>query len=600
MTPRWRELVRLAVPEWPRLVGASLLAATTIAASLALMGSSAWLITTAAFHPSIAVLQVAIVGVRAFGLSRGAARYADRLLTHDVTLRLLVRLRLEVFQRLARPPIGPRQAVATGDALSRVMGDLDTLEHAYTRIGGPVAAALVAGAGLTAVMALIHPPAALVLVLGLTLGGLVAPGLIWKQSRWWHQVVFRQRAYLQVLAVDGLQGAADLLAFGADARFARTVAEATDTLARHERRLARLATAGPAATALATDLTTIGVAATGAAAVAAGTLAPVPFAVLVLLAAASGEIIALLPAAWQALSSTEAAAARVWPADDVPAGPVRIDPNPAGTRLAPPQSAPHDATPDAASGGLRVRGLTFTYPGAPTPSLSDVSLDLPHGRLVAVVGDSGAGKSTLAQVLLRFWPVASDAIWLEGRPLADWPEGALRRQVSWMGQRAHILTGTLHENLTLSAPDATVDAVWAALDAVGLGEAVRRWPRGLDTWIGELGTTLSGGERQRLALARVLLADSAVVLLDEPTSQVDADTERVMLMTMRELARTRAVLLITHRLAMLDVADEVVVLEGGRVVERGELAVLSARPGGALRARLAREQGEDAPLTPER
>jgi ABC-type multidrug transport system fused ATPase/permease subunit len=142
--------------------------------------------------------------------------------------------------------------------------------------------------------------------------------------------------------------------------------------------------------------------------------------------------------------------------------------------------------------------------------------------------------------------------------------------------------------------------VWAALDAVGLSDTVRRWPGGVDTWIGELGTTLSGGERQRLALARVLLADSPVVLLDEPTSQVDAGTERVMLATMRELARTRAVLLITHRLAMLGGADDVVVLEEGRVVERGDVATLSARPGGALRARLMREQGAAAPLTPER
>ena len=359
-----------------------------------------------------------------------------------------------------------------------------------------------------------------------------------------------------------------------------TVQSLGNALAATERRLARLTTAGPAAAAWATDVTTIAVAALGAEAVLAGELAPVRYAVVVLLAAASGEIVALMPGAWQALSTTEAAATRVLSSES--------------ERDAVDAPVASSATADTARRDVRLVAtqLSFTYPTGTHPALHSVDLDLSPGRLVAVVGDSGSGKSTLIDLLLRFWPVPEGMIKLNGRDLNACPEDDLRHCIAWMGQRAHILTGTIRENVALARPDADDSDVWLALTGAGLDDYVRRLPEGLGSWIGELGATLSGGERQRLALARVLLAGRPIVLLDEPTSQVDGETEAHLLRTFARLAERRAVLLVTHRLAPLDIADEILVLCDGRVVERGRFDALATREGGHFRARLLRERGE--------
>jgi len=569
--------LRVGAGEWRRATSAALLAGTTVATSLTLMGASAWLITMASFHPSIAVLQVSIVGVRACGLARGLSRYLERLLTHDVTLRLVTALRLDVFARLTTPPIGPRLRASSGDALARLTADLDTLEHTYARILGPAVTAVLVGLASILVTARLHGPAAPVVAAGFLGGGLLLPGAAWWRARGLHRALVAERAHLHRLLVDGVQGAPDLIALGADRRMAAEIAGVAGTVARTERGLAWIGAAGAVAPALAIDLATLAVAAMGAAAVATGTLAPVPYAVLVLLTATSGEAIALLPAAWQALASTAAAADRIWPEEPVPALP---------------SPAQHQAAPSGGSQGLCLRQVGFTYPGALRPSIDGLDLDVGPGRLVAVVGDSGAGKSTLLQVVLGFWPGFRGDVWLDGRPLADWPEPARGSHLVWLAQRPQLVTGTVREIVRLGAPAASDAEIWVALDRVALSETVRAWPQGLDTWIGELGTTLSGGERQRLALARLVVANRPVLLLDEPTSQVDPPTARRLMKTLRELARTKAVLVVTHRLSELAAADEIVVLVDGQVVERGTFDGLMANAAGHFRARVLRERGE--------
>jgi ABC-type multidrug transport system fused ATPase/permease subunit len=234
---------------------------------------------------------------------------------------------------------------------------------------------------------------------------------------------------------------------------------------------------------------------------------------------------------------------------------------------------------------LEVRDLRFAYPGEPRRALDGVSFHLEPGRRVAIVGPSGSGKSTLVHLLLRFWDVSPGSLLLDGEDARARPSDRVRAAIAFAAQRAHLFTGTLRENLVLAAPGASESQLRAALAAARLGDLVARLPEGLETWIGEQGLQLSGGERQRLALARALLKPAPFLLLDEPTAHLDALTEREV---MREIVRAgegRATLLVTHRLAGLEAFDEVLVLERGRVSERGRATELSGTAGTFARLR---------------
>jgi ATP-binding cassette subfamily C protein CydCD len=227
------------------------------------------------------------------------------------------------------------------------------------------------------------------------------------------------------------------------------------------------------------------------------------------------------------------------------------------------------------------------------PALDGVSLRLEAGRRVAIVGPSGSGKSTLAQLILGFWPAPSGAIRLEGHDLSAWPADAARARVAYAAQRAHVFTGTLRESLLLGRRDAGDEELLATLRAVRLEPLLARLPRGLDGWVGEEGLQLSGGERQRLALARALLRPAPLLLLDEPTAHLDALTEREVMAEILRAGEGRATLMVTHRLVALEAFDEVLVLDRGRVAERGPAAELLAR-GGHLKGLLRLQRSVEA------
>ncbi|MGE3189592.1 MAG: thiol reductant ABC exporter subunit CydC [Vicinamibacterales bacterium] len=578
-----RGLARLAKPLAARLAAGALLMAVTVAASVALMGTSAWLIASAARRPPIAALQVAIVGVRFFGIGRGIARYVERLVSHDATLRLLARLRIHAFLALA--PLVPAawRRHASGDLLARLVADVDTVDHASVGVAGPLASAGLVTMLAAGIIGRIDGGAALVTVSGLVLAGLVVPLAAWRLGARAEAARVTLRAEVHARLVDGVQGAADLLAFGAGPAHADDLARLDGRLARAQHAAERARSLGASAAAALADLTAVAVVAWIAPRVVAGDVTGVQLAVAALVALASFEAVAPLPAAIQALAGTWTAATRV-PGLDAP---------PAAPRPAPAAALP----PPGGTGVLEVSGLTFTYPGESRPALAGVDLRLEPGRLVALVGESGAGKSTLVQVLLRFYDAPSGSVRLDGRALDAYDEPSLRRRVSWMAQRTDIFTGTLAENLRLARPEADDSLLVDALDRAGLRSTVEAWPAGLGTWIGEQGASLSGGERQRLALARVLLAGTPVVLLDEPASQVDPATAGLIAEQARRLADGHAVLLVSHRLEALVRAVEIVVLEEGRVVERGGFEALLAR-GGVFRRLLDREREAGRPWRP--
>ncbi len=553
MSGPWTRLASLLAPERSRAALAALLLVLTVAAGVALLGTAGWLLATAALRPSIAALSLAVVGVRAFGVSRAVLRYLERLASHDVTLRILARLRVAVFRALV--PLAPARLVSrrSGDLLSRLVEDVASLEALYVRVAGPSLAALVLAllAGLAILPFGLH--LALALLAGLALCGTLLPWLAWRLGR------------------------------GAGRRLVRAAARLSLGVVAEQQRLGRASALGSALVGLGTDLTALVVLALAIPSVRAGDLDGVHLAVVTLLALASFEAVAALPAAWQGLGAVGESARRVFETIDL--DPAVRDP----------------ALPAPATGSprvLEVRELSFAYPGETTRVLDGVSLRLEPGRRVAVVGRSGSGKSTLVHLLLRFWDVPAGAVALDGRDVREWPQDRVRAAIAFAAQRAQLFTGSLRENLLLAAPGASEDELRAVLADVRLETLVARLPAGLDTWVGEQGQQLSGGERQRLALARALLRPHApFLLLDEPTSHLDPTTEREVLEAIARAGEGRATLLVTHRLVGLESFDEVAVMERGRVVERGRAAQL--REANGRFARLLALQSASALLAGE-
>ena len=575
MTGPGRIICALLRPGWRGFAAASALQFASVASGTGLLATSAWLIATAALHPSIAALGVAIVGVRFFGLARGILRYLERLAAHGSTLSLLARLRVAAYSALV--PLSPAGLARerSGDLVSRLVDDVNDLDTLYVRVIGPSAAA-----GLTAILACVilvprGGALAAATVAGLVIAGAVIPVVAMRAGSRSSARAVAARGDLAARAVDAVQGVGDLLAFDRSDAFRADLARRGRQLVAEQTRTVRISAAGSAAAALAGDLTALAVLGLAVPLVRSGALDGVQLPVVVLTALAAFEVASPLAAAWPSLGATRAAAGRLAALTD--AGPMVSEP---AAPLAPPDGRE-----------LEVRRLSFRYPGTGRDVLRDVSFALRPGQCIAVVGTSGAGKSTIASLLLRFYEAPAGSILLDGRDVRDYATNAVRACLSYADQRASILTGTLRGNLRIAREDADDEAMIEALRAVGLDERIQNLPQGLDSWIGEQGQHLSGGERQRLALARAILRPSPFLILDEPGAHLDPLAEQQVLLTVRQLARDRGVILITHRAIDLGFAKEIIVLREGRVVERGTFESLR-QAGGWFRRMLDLQRAE--------
>ncbi len=555
----------IARPAAGRLALATLLGAGAMAAAVGLIATSAWLISRSAQRPQESALAIAIVGVQFFALTRALCRYAERLVGHDAAFRVLSAMRVAVYERLERlAPLG-LPAFRSGDLLARLVHDVDSLQDLLLRVLPPFAIALAVGAGTVVLVGVMLPAAGLILLAGLLLAGTLVPWLTGRLAARTESRLAAARAKLTYTVVDLIDGAPELLVNGAaEGQLNRTLA-ADSALTGIAHASARTAGIGQGLTSLCRGLTMWGTLAVGVLAVHGGALDGVLLAGLALIPLVAFELVTGLPAASQTLQRVRRSAARVFEVMDAPP-PVTEPPHPRALP-APPYS-------------LCVRDLRFRYPGASRPALEGIDLDLSPGRRVAVVGPSGAGKSTLAGVLLRFLPYEEGSVTLDGTELADLRADECRRVIGLVSQEAHIFDTTLEENLRLARREASSDDVLAALARARLLDWVEGLPDGLGTELGERGMRISGGQRQRLAIARALLADFPVLVLDEPDEHLDAPTADAIVADLLAVTRARATLLITHRLAGLQEVDEVLVVEQGRTVERGthaELLVLGGR-----------------------
>ncbi|MGI5529241.1 thiol reductant ABC exporter subunit CydD [Streptomyces syringium] len=569
-----RPLVRVRAagrPWWGRFGLALLLGSLALGSAVGLMGVSGWLISRASEQPPVLYLMVAVTATRAFGIGRAVFRYAERLVSHDAVLRALAGLRVAVYRRLERlAPAGLRET-RRGDLLSRLVADVDELQDYFLRWLLPLGAAVVVGAASVGFTAWLLPEAGAVLAVGLLAAGVAVPVLSAAVARRAERRLAPARGALATQVVDLLAGAPELTAAGAMPARLAEAGRADGVLTGIARRASAAGALGAGLSALACGLTVAAAAWAGVEAVHDGRLGGLWLAVVVLMPLAAFEAVSALPLAVRYRQRVRRSAERVYEVLDAPL-PVQD-----GSRPAPRSPFP-----------LRVTELTARYPGQDVPALDGLSMELVPGRRVAVVGRSGSGKTTLAQVLLRFLDAESGAYTLAGEDAAAMDGDALRRLVGLCAQDAHLFDSSVRENLRLARPAAEEAELRAALRAARLLEWVDSLPQGLDTLVGEHGARMSGGQRQRLALARALLADFPVLVLDEPAEHLDLPTADALTADLLAATEGRTTVLITHRLAGLAAVDEVILLERGRAVQRGAYEELAAVDG-PFRRMLERE-----------
>ncbi len=553
-----RRFAPLLTPYRSKVALSLALGAATILASIGLMSASNALIARAALHPSIETLSLVVIAVRFFGLSRAGLRYAERLVSHDLTFHILARLRVWVYAHLEPLAPGVWLRHRSGDLLSRLTADVDTLQNAYLRALAPTVVAVIVCTTFSIWLALFDVTLMLAALSSLLFCGVIVPLVMKRVSTGLAARQLKLRATLAAGLVDQVQGLPDLLAMNAEATSQARIERLNARLAWQQRRQAGITSLHIAFVSGGSWVGMFAVLALAIPLVHAGTIAGVDVAMLAVGTLAAFEAVNNLGPAWANLEASTQASARLLELTD--AKPAVVDPTS-------PLEKPSDAT-------LTFEDVRFAYPGSDAPVLENLSFTLKPGQRLAIVGPSGAGKSTVVRLISRFFDPASGRITLGGQPLNAYRQDDARAMVSVVSQDAHVLNTTIRANLLVANPDASDAELETALERARLLDTVRSLPDGLDTWVGELGVRLSGGERQRLVLARAFLKNAPILVLDEATANLDSRTESDLLEVVRELAHKRAVLTITHRLIGLEQHDEIIVLDGGRVLERGTHAQL--------------------------
>lgn len=574
-----RQMWRAMSLQRGRLAAAALFGVIAAASTVALLGTSGWLISYAAELPPVLSLSVAAVMVRSFALSRSVFRYLERLVGHDAAFRGLTELRVRIYDRLERlAPVGLLR-FGRGDLLARLVADVDAALDLPLRVVLPWVQAALVSAATVAFLAWLVPGAGLALGVVLVIGLVVVPWLVARLATRTERRLAPTRGALSASVVTSLDGAADLLAFGA-------VDSALAAIDRKDAQLTVVARRESASLGLGAGLSTalqgtavVACLVAAIPAVTEGRIGPAWLAVAALLPLAVYDIVATLPASALAYQRVRGSAKRL--------NEVLDSPDPVHDPLDP-VALPRPPMP------LACRGLVAAWTDEPV--LRGIDLDVASGERVAIVGPSGAGKSTLAMVLLRFLGYDGD-VSLDGRQLSEIDGDAVREEVGLLTQDAHIFDTTVRENLHLGDPRASDDELRAVLARVGLAGWLTHLPQGLDADLGPHGTSISGGERQRLALARLLLAERSLLVLDEPTEHLDPLAADALTDDLLAVTSGRSTLLITHRLRGLDRVDRIVVLIAGQVRAVGTHAELVAQGGWyAERWRAEQERGDLAAL----
>ncbi|MBZ7623543.1 heme ABC transporter ATP-binding protein/permease CydC [Klebsiella michiganensis] len=564
MRALWPYLALYKRHKWLLLLGI-VLAIVTLLASIGLLTLSGWFLSASAVVGVAGIYSfnymLPAAGVRGAAIIRTAGRYFERLVSHDATFRVLQHLRVFTFSKLL--PLSPAGLARfrQGELLNRVVADVDTLDHLYLRVISPLVGALVVILVVTVGLSVLD------VTLALTLGGimlltlLVMPPLFYRAGKPAGESITRLRGQYRQHLTSWLQGQAELMLFNASDRYRQQMEKTEARWLDAQRRQAELTALSQALMLLIGGIAVIAMLWLASAGVGGDTQPGALIALFVFCALAAFEALAPVTGAFQHLGQVIASAKRI----------TQI------TEQEPEVAFPQGEGQTLERVSLRLHQVTFSYPQQPSPVLEKVSLQIEAGEHIAILGRTGCGKSTLLQLLTRAWDPAEGEILLNNQPLGQFNEATLRRAMSVVPQRVHLFSATLRDNLLLASPGASDARLAQTLERVGLAKLLE--DSGLNSWLGEGGRQLSGGELRRLAIARALLHDAPVMLLDEPTEGLDATTESQILDLLAEVMREKTVLMVTHRLRGLARFNQIIVMDNGKIIEQGSHAELLAEQG---------------------
>ena len=528
----------------PLLTAGALLSLLALIIGLVLMREAG--IRVAAM--TMGMIVVTTGALRIFGSARVILRYAERLVAHDAMFRALADVRVWFFRHLARGAAAGLGFRRAGDLLSRLVSDVETLDGLYLRIILPLAGACLVLPFLFIAINMVSSVLAVVVCALFACGAFVLPLCAAMLGRREGGLVNHEAAQLRVGVLDMVGGLREIATFGAEGRMLDHVRDRDAALCRAQMKQARMLALAGAASYLCGQAAVVAVL---AAALGLGLprIAPLPAAAVLFLTVAAFESIGGLTRAGALAGNITRAAARVVAVGDLP------------------EHAPPEGTQPAPEGtDIRFEQVSFRWDAARAPVLDHLDLSIPAGQRIAVMGPSGAGKSTLAALLLKVVGPQAGRITLGGEDIATIRDEAMRERIAWLSQATHLFTDTIRANLLLGRPDATEADLWAALEQARVADVVRELPDGLDSWLGEGGASVSGGQGRRLALARVLLSHAPILILDEPATGLDAQTEREFLLTLNEVTQGRTVILIVHRLTGVEKLDQAWRIVGGKTV----------------------------------
>ncbi|GIU22769.1 cysteine/glutathione ABC transporter ATP-binding protein/permease CydC [Shewanella hafniensis] len=556
--------IRLFSRQWLMMSVGLLLTIITLMAGIGLLSLSGWFLSaTAVAGLTIVTAQsfnffTPAGGVRFLSIARTASRYGERLATHEATFKLLTELRVWAWQKLLPLSAKNLQGLRRGDMLNRLVADIDTLDHLYLRLLTPMAASLLMTGLLYLFLAWFDAKLALSLCLFLVAVWLVMPLLFYRLGHMPSRTMLETKRHYRVLLLDMLQGQAELSLFGANDRFRQKLNEAEANLFKSQSAMANITALSQAMLILSTGSALIMMLYLAAQGV-GDAVPPGPmFALMVFATMACVEMMMPIAGAFQHLSGCVLAATRINEITEQEADIQFVT----------------DTGLKAKSGALQIEDIHFGYRDD-QHVLQGLSLEIKAGQKVALLGPTGCGKSSLLALITREWQAQQGHIKLDGHALAEYSERGLRDAMTVISQRIYLFAGTLRENLVIALPviegekrtahDARLIDV---LQRVGLG-ALLTGDKPLDRWIGEGGRQLSGGEQRRIGVARALLRDAPLLLLDEPTEGLDKRTEREILSLLFEFAQDKTLLMISHRLTAMAKMDQIHLLGQGKIIASG-------------------------------
>jgi len=539
---------------------AALIGFLTVGSGIGLMMTSSYLIAKAALQTPIYQLQVAIVGVRFFGISRGVFRYFERYISHNVTFKLLAKFRVWFFTALV--PIVPSKTIdlTSGDLLTRSIEDIESIEHIFVRVISPPFIFVATAILMFALLNIFSITYAILFIILFTGSAIAIPYLTFLLSNKLGKKIVLLKSQLKEFTVDSLQGISELIFYGQKDSWENEFNKIQDQLIKAEYRMNNIKSLHESLTGLAMNLTVALMLLIAIPDVVTGALNGVYLSVISIGIMAAFESVAQIPQAFQYLSKSTEAGKRLF---DI------VDTHKKEDEIILTKSV-------ITTYNLRLENISFSY-DTNNNALSNISFRINEGERVAIVGASGAGKSTLVNILTKLWDYNTGNIFIGNENYKVLSSTNIRNIISVVPQKVQLFTGTIKENLLIAKDGVTDSELMRVLSEVGLDSLINSLPDKLNTNIGELGQKLSGGESKRLTIARALLRNSPIIIFDEATSHVDNLTEKKILETIKELPATKSVIFITHRLNQMDMFDNIIVLSNGKIVESGTHAELLAK-----------------------